>query len=91
MPDNKSKPDKQDSRCAAPGLTYELGYFARKHRISKGQAGDIIRQARGSREQANTLARWRRHLHLRQRAALNRAVYRQPTSPRFGRAAPHIF
>ena len=70
MPANKSELGKQDRGRAAPGQAYELGTFARKHRISKDQAKEIIRQARGNREQANTLVRWRRHLRLRQRAAL---------------------
>jgi hypothetical protein len=70
MPNNKSKLGKKHRRGAAPDPTYELGYFARKHRISRDQAEEIMRQARGTREQANILARWRRYLHLRQRVAL---------------------
>jgi hypothetical protein len=56
MADSKSKRGKQDRRRIAGGEAYEVGYFARKHRISKDQAEKIIRQARGSRERANALA-----------------------------------
>jgi hypothetical protein len=56
MADNKSRRGKQDRSRIAGGEAYEVGYFARKHRISKDQAEKIIRQARGSRERANALA-----------------------------------
>jgi hypothetical protein len=87
MLDDKSKPGKQDRRRAASGQTYELGYFARKYRISTDQAEKILRQARGSREQANTLAHWRRHLHLRQRALIGRLATNGP-APRTNMAMP---
>ena len=38
MPAIKSELGKQDRRRAAPGQAYELGKFARKHRLSKDQA-----------------------------------------------------
>jgi len=56
MPDNRSSRGKRDRSRIALGEAYEVGYFARKHRISRGQAEKIIRQARGSRERANALA-----------------------------------
>jgi hypothetical protein len=56
MADNKSRRGKQDRRGVASGEAYEVGYFARKHGISKAEAEKIIKQARGSRERANTLA-----------------------------------
>jgi hypothetical protein len=54
--DNKSRRGKQDRSRISSGEAYEVGYFARKHRISKDQAEKIIRQARGSHERANALA-----------------------------------
>jgi Protein of unknown function (DUF3606) len=56
MADNKSRRGKRDRNRIAAGEPYEVGYFARKHRISRDQAGKIIRQSRGSRERANALA-----------------------------------
>jgi Protein of unknown function (DUF3606) len=56
MADNKSMRGKRDRSRIAAGEAYEVGYFARKHRISRGQAEKIIKQARGSRERANALA-----------------------------------
>ena len=56
MADNKSKRGKQDRRRVASGEPYEIGYFARKHGISRAQAEKIIKNARGSRERANALA-----------------------------------
>jgi hypothetical protein len=56
MADNKSRRGKQDRSGIAVGEAYEVGYFARKDRISKDQAEKIIRQALGSRERANALA-----------------------------------
>jgi hypothetical protein len=57
MADNKSRRGKKDRNRIAGGEAYEIGYFARKHRISKDRAEKIIRQARGSRERANALAK----------------------------------
>jgi hypothetical protein len=54
--DNKSKRGKQPRSRIAGCEAYEVGYFARKHRISKDQGEKIIMQARGSRERANALA-----------------------------------
>ena len=34
---------------------YEVGYFARKHGISRAQAERIIGRARGSRQRANAI------------------------------------
>jgi hypothetical protein len=56
MADNKSRRGKQDRSRIAGGEAYEVGYFARKHHISKDKAEKIITQARGSRERANALA-----------------------------------
>jgi hypothetical protein len=56
MTDNKSRRGKQDRSRIAAGEAYEVGYFARKHRISKDQAEKIIRRTRGGREPANALA-----------------------------------
>jgi len=38
MPDNKSKRGTADRRRIALGEPYEVGYFARKHRISRDKA-----------------------------------------------------
>jgi hypothetical protein len=55
MADDKPKGGKQDRSRIAGREAYEVGYFARKHRISKDQGEKIIRQARGGRERANAL------------------------------------
>lgn len=56
MTDNKSRWAKQDPRVAS-GEVYDVGYFARKHRIPTDPAEKIIKRARGSRERANALAK----------------------------------
>jgi Protein of unknown function (DUF3606) len=56
MADNKSRRGKQDRSRIAISEAYEVGYFARKHHLSKQQAEKIIRQARGNRDRANALA-----------------------------------
>jgi hypothetical protein len=55
MSDNKSNRGKRDRSRVAGGEAYEVGYFARKHRIDRELAEKIIEQARGSRERANAL------------------------------------
>jgi Protein of unknown function (DUF3606) len=57
MADDKSRRGKQDRNRIAGDEAYAIGYFARKHRITSDQAEKIIRQARGSRERANALAK----------------------------------
>jgi hypothetical protein len=58
MADNQSRRGKQyRRRRVASGEVYEVGYFARKHHIPMDPAEKIIRQARGSRERANALAK----------------------------------
>jgi len=56
MADSKLKRGKRDRERIALGEAYEVNYFARKHGLSRGQAENIIKRARGSRERANALA-----------------------------------
>lgn len=50
------KKRKQDAKLVAAQQTYELGYFAKKHGITKEQAAAIIKKAGNSRAKANKLA-----------------------------------
>lgn len=45
-----------DRRRVAAGQPYEVGYFARKHGLSREQAEKIIKQTGGDREKANAAA-----------------------------------
>jgi uncharacterized protein DUF3606 len=56
MPDDKSKRGASDRRRVAGGEPYEVGYFARKHGISRDKAESIIKRTRGNREKANAEA-----------------------------------
>lgn len=47
---------KMDRKLVASKQQYEVGYFARKHRISAADARAILQQAGRSREKANELA-----------------------------------
>jgi hypothetical protein len=51
MPDDKSKAGSDHRRIAA-NEPYEVGYFARKHGLSREDAEKIIRQAGGHRQEA---------------------------------------
>jgi hypothetical protein len=43
MADGKSRRGKPDRSKVAQGETYELGYFATKHGLSKDEARDLIK------------------------------------------------
>ena len=47
---------KQDSSRVAAGQGYEVNYFARKHRITKQQAEDLIKQVGNNRDKLNAEA-----------------------------------
>jgi hypothetical protein len=49
-----------DRRRIALSQAYEVSYFARKHSLTAAEAREIIKQARGSREKANQLAKRKR-------------------------------
>jgi hypothetical protein len=44
MPDDKSKRGAADRGKVAQSETYELGYFATKHGLSKDEARDLIKK-----------------------------------------------
>lgn len=54
--DDKSKTGGADRRQVAKTQQYEVGYFARKHRISAADARAILQEAGRSRDKANELA-----------------------------------
>ena len=56
MADDKSKTGGADRRQIAKSQQYEVGYFAKKHRITAADARAILQQAGRSREKANELA-----------------------------------
>jgi hypothetical protein len=56
MADDKSKTGGADRRQIAASEHYEVGYFAKKDRISAADARAILQQAGRSREKANELA-----------------------------------
>ena len=53
MADDKSKRGASDRRRIAANEPYEVGYFARKHGISRQKAEAIINKTGGNREKAN--------------------------------------
>ncbi|HEY8591536.1 MAG TPA: DUF3606 domain-containing protein [Sphingomicrobium sp.] len=56
MADNKSKRGGRDRSRAAGGQGYELGYFARKHGLSRDQARALITKVGNDREKLNAAA-----------------------------------
>ena len=56
MADDKAHPRRTDRRRLATGEAYEVGYFAQKHGIPRGEAGRIIHEAGGDRAKANAAA-----------------------------------
>lgn len=56
MVDSTSKKGKADRSRVAAGQGYEVGYFARKHGITTGQARDLIGRVGNDREKLNAAA-----------------------------------
>ena len=56
MPDDKTKRGSADRGRVAGGEGYEVGYFARKHRISVAQAEELINEHGNSREKLDAAA-----------------------------------
>jgi hypothetical protein len=56
MADDKTKRGGADRRQIAGAESYEVGYFARKHDISREQAGDLIKRIGPARETLNAAA-----------------------------------
>lgn len=56
MADNKSKRGGGDRNRVAAGQGYEVGYFARKHGISREQAEGLIARVGNDREKLNAAA-----------------------------------
>jgi hypothetical protein len=56
MADNKSKRGGGDRQRVAGGEGYEIGYFARKHGISRDQAEKLIKRVGNDREKLNQAA-----------------------------------
>jgi hypothetical protein len=56
MADNKTKRGGSDRRRVAAGEGYEVGYFARKHGISRNDAEKLIKRVGNDREKLNAAA-----------------------------------
>ena len=56
MADNRSDRGARDRGRVAGGQGYELGYFARKHGISRDQARDLIGRIGNDRAKLNAAA-----------------------------------
>ena len=56
MADDKSKRGGSDRRTVAGGEGYEVGYFARKHGITRDTAEKLIKQVGNDREKLNAAA-----------------------------------
>lgn len=56
MADNRSNRGGRDRSRVAGGQGYELGYFARKHNISRDQARDLIGRIGNDRAKLNAAA-----------------------------------
>ena len=57
MPDNRSNRGGGDRGRVAAGQGYELGYFARKHGLSRDQARSLIQRIGNDRTKLNAAAR----------------------------------
>ena len=56
MADDKTKRGGSDRRRVAAGEGYEVGYFARKHGISRDEAEKLIKRGGNDREKLNAAA-----------------------------------
>lgn len=56
MPDRELKRGNSDRRKTANNEPYEIGYFARKHDISRQQAQELMRRFRNDRDKLNAAA-----------------------------------
>ena len=56
MPDGKKRRSSSDRRKVAVGEPYEVGYFAKKHDITRDQARELIRQIGNDRDKLNEAA-----------------------------------
>lgn len=56
MADDKTKRGGSDRRRVAAGEGYEVGYFARKHGISRDEAEKLIKRVGNDREKLNAAA-----------------------------------
>lgn len=56
MADNKSNRGGRDRSRVAAGQGYELGYFARKHGLSRDQARELIKKVGNDRAKLNAAA-----------------------------------
>lgn len=56
MADNKTKRGAADRRQVAAGEGYEVRYFARKHKLSKDQAEQLIKTVGNDRAKLNAAA-----------------------------------
>lgn len=56
MADDKTKRGGADRRTVAAGEGYEVGYFAKKHGITRDQAQDLIKNVGNDREKLNAAA-----------------------------------
>ena len=56
MADDRSKRGGRDRSRVAAGQGYELGYFARKHGITRDQARDLIARVGNDRDKLNAAA-----------------------------------
>lgn len=56
MADDKTKRGGADRRTVAAGEGYEVGYFAKKHGITRDQAQDLIKKVSNDREKLNAAA-----------------------------------
>lgn len=56
MPDDKKKTGAPDRKRVAAKEPYEVGYFARKHNITRDQAEKIIKRYGPMRDDANKAA-----------------------------------
>lgn len=56
MADDKTRRGAADRRKVAADEGYEVGYFARKHGITREQAGDLIKRIGPDREKLNAAA-----------------------------------
>ena len=56
MPDSKKRRGGSDRRKIAASEPYEVGYFAKKHDITRDQARELIRQIGNDRDKLNEAA-----------------------------------
>jgi hypothetical protein len=56
MPDSKKRRGGSDRRKVAAGEPYEVGYFAKKHDITRDQARELMRQIGNDRDKLNEAA-----------------------------------